>query len=189
MKLLSIDPGNVQSAWILFTDGEITEFGITPNTDMPDHFDGLEHVAIEYMRPRGNATAQEEFDTQFWAGRFVQALCGDDVIPWTPVSRMQVKMHVCGKPTVKDAHIRRALIDDWYGGDATAIGNKKCRKCKGKGTYKRDVCGVCGGSKWLHPPGPLVGIHDDLWSALAIGITWLETKQPHVAVTITEIEQ
>lgn len=173
--LVAIDPGNQKSAWIVFRDGQIAEFGITPNADMPDHFEGLEHVAIEYMRPRGMKMSQESMDTMFWAGRFIQAICGDDMIPWTPVDRHRVKLHICGNAAAKDANIRRALIDDWYGGDTAAIGNKKCRKCKGKGTYKREVCSECGGSQWLHPPGPLVGIHDDLWAALAVGITFLET--------------
>lgn len=141
MRLLAIDPGNVQSAWILFDDGLISEFAITPNADMPDHFDGLDHVAIEYMRPRGMPTSQEEMDTQFWAGRLVHHFGA----PWTPIFRHDVKLHVCGNARAKDKNIRQAMLD----------------RFGSKGTKKQ--------------PGPLYGFKDDLFSALAIGCTWLDT--------------
>ena len=149
MKLLAIDPGNVQSAWVLFDYGMIADFAITLNADMPDHFDYLEHVAIEYMKPRGMPTAKEEMDTMFWAGRIVQAICGYDDIPWTPVHRMDVKLHLCGNARAKDKNVMQALKDR-YGGNGC------------KGTKKN--------------PGPLYGFHDDLWAALAVGLTFLDTR-------------
>lgn len=175
MRLLAIDPGSEITAWVLFDDGRIHDRDFTENHAMAMSLFQVSHVAVEYMRPRGMPTSKEEMDTQFWAGRFIQEHAARKLIPWTPIYRHDVKLHLCGNARAKDPNIRQALIDR-YGGESVAIGNKKCRKCKGKGTYKRETCSECEGSKWLHPPGPLAGIHDDLWSALAIGVTWLDTN-------------
>jgi hypothetical protein len=114
---------------------------------------------------------------QLWAGRFMQAWDnrhgGDKFGINAPeqVFRMSVKMHICGKSTANDSNIRQALIDLW-GGEAKAIGGKRCRKCKGKQWTGRDhtPCDCAGG--WQHPPGPLKGITEDCWSALAIARTY-----------------
>jgi hypothetical protein len=141
VRLLAIDPGNVQTACVVFDDWEIAYREIVPNDEMftlvrPDH------IAIEYMKPRGMPTSKEEMDTQFWAGRFVQHFD----VPWTPIYRMDVKIHVCGYANAKDKNIRQAMLD----------------RFGGKGTKKS--------------PGPLFGFKDDLFSALAIGVTWLDKR-------------
>jgi hypothetical protein len=148
--LASIDPGNVQSAFMLMgRDKRPQFFDIMDNHELvaalADCNHDPDHLAIEYMHPRGMPTSKEEMDTQFWAGRFVQA----SHCPWTPIRRSEVKLHLCGVARAKDANIRQALLDRYGGKDA-----------KGKKAS----------------PGPLYGIHDDLWSALAIGVTWWETK-------------
>ena len=62
------------------------------------------------------------------------------------IPRRAVKLHLCRTSTAKDTNIRQAIID-LYGGPITAIGNKK-------------------------NPGPLYGIHKDMWAALALALTW-----------------
>jgi len=59
--------------------------------------------------------------------------------------RRAVKLALCGDSRAKDANIRQALIDR-FGGSA-AIGRKTA-------------------------PGPLYGISRDVWSALAIAVTF-----------------
>ena len=59
--------------------------------------------------------------------------------------RRAVKLALCGDSRAKDANIRQALIDR-FGGSA-AIGRKAA-------------------------PGPLYGISRDVWSALAIAVTY-----------------
>lgn len=217
MKLLSIDPGNRRSAWMLFDWQMPIEHGIHENEQLLYSIanSGAEHLAIEYMHPRGMAMSQESMDTQFWAGRFAQEFSRAGR-PWTGVDRKDVKMHVCCRPNATDANIRRALID-LYGGDDEAIGGTKCPTCHGNGTKGFEVvecggcagtgrvpavrggdkkCGWCGGkctrrgararcpdcngSQWLHPPGPLSGIAADVWSALAIAVTWWNTMRPEI---------
>jgi hypothetical protein len=60
--------------------------------------------------------------------------------------RRAVKLALCGDSRAKDANIRQALIDRFGGKDA-AVGRKAA-------------------------PGPLYGISRDVWSALAIAVTY-----------------
>lgn len=64
--------------------------------------------------------------------------------------RKDVKLHLCQSPRANDATIRQALIDKFGGKDA-AIGNSKAK-------------------------GPLYGITRDVWQALALAVTWWETR-------------
>jgi hypothetical protein len=60
------------------------------------------------------------------------------------VPRRDVKMHLCQSPRAKDGNIRQALLDR---------------------------CGVVGTKK---SPGPLYGISQHRWSALAVAVTAFE---------------
>jgi len=152
MIILSIDPGSSESAWLHYESGKPKAFGKDDNWVLLGRvmqWSGRlgSHLAIEYMYPRGMPTSKEEMETQFWAGRFVQAWGGD----WSKVYRKDVKMHLCNSMRAKDSNIRQALIDKW-GGKEKAIGRKL-------------------------NPGPLFGIKHDLWSALAIAVTYSETQK------------
>ena len=57
-------------------------------------------------------------------------------------------MHLCRQNTARDPNIRQALLDRW-GGKKRAVG----RKGEGK---------------------PLYGISKDVWSALAVAVTYAE---------------
>jgi len=184
MNVLAIDPGNEYSAWCRYDGTRPVEFAKDTNEELVFQLGFIQpdslHLAIEYMEPRGMPTSAQEMDTQFWAGRLVQAAGAD----WTPIKRREVKIHLCGSMKAKDANIRQSLIDK-FGGDDAAIGGKKCPRCKGKGWFGagRPTCTECGGRKWLHPPGPLYGIAKDVWSALAIAVTWYEKHNQHRIVT------
>lgn len=66
--------------------------------------------------------------------------------PFQLVYRKDVKMHICGTMKAKDGNIRQALIDK-----LGVVGTKK-------------------------NPGPLYGISNHLWSALAVAVTAQETN-------------
>jgi hypothetical protein len=154
--ILAIDPGSSESAWAqIAEDRTLYGFGKIPNDDLiacltRGDFDAR-HLAVEYMKPRGMPTAKEEMDTQFWAGRFVQAW-GEQ---WTPIYRMDVKVHLCGSARARDANIRQAIIDLY-----SPTGGGKCKQI-----------GVSGNQ------GPLYGVSKDVWSALGIALTWLEKSR------------
>jgi hypothetical protein len=183
-RLIAIDPGNVESAFVLFNGERPLEYGkwdnrLLLNSDALNADGFADHLAIETLKPRGMPTSFEEMQTQLWAGRFIERWRGE----FTQVFRSDVKMHICGQAKANDSNIRQALIDR-YGGQDKAIGGKRCQTCKGKGnagTKRQPLqCWTCGGNGKHPPEGPLFGISADVWSALAISCTyWDKNHQPH----------
>lgn len=172
MRVMGLDPGSTESSVVrLSEDGRAIEEKLSaPNARVREwlHAYSFEDVlAVEFMRPRGMPTSQDEIDTCVELGRMIEAWGG----PYEKVSRLQAKMHVCGRANATDANIRQALIDV-FGGEA-AIGGKRCQGCGGKGWVGRDhaPCALCRGSTWRMPPGPLRDVRGDEWAALSIAIT------------------
>lgn len=155
--IIAIDPGTIQSAWLLLDDDEgILGFGIEANesllkrlhkaTETP--FADRDFTAvIEKVESYGMAVGREVFETVWWAGRFTEALQPIEV---TQMPRREVKLHLCASPKANDANIRAALMDKF--GGVSAKGTKNA-------------------------PGPLYGISKDVWSALALAVTF--RANPH----------
>lgn len=181
MNVLAIDPGNQKSGFVLLEDGNPDQFAKLPNEELLRLlWDELtaDILVVEFPVARGMPASNELFQTVFWIGRFVQAWIETEPdADWLPIDRKDVKLAICEDPRAKDSNIRAALIER-FGGEDQAIGGKKCPKCKGKGWFGpgRPVCPECHGDQWLHPPGPLYGMTADVWAALAVGITYLETR-------------
>jgi hypothetical protein len=152
MKLLAIDPGPTESAWVEYDPdrrmpGEWTKEPNWKAIDrISDYYDGL---AVEMIASYGMAVGAEVFETCVWVGRFLERWASQtDGAEATRVFRREVKLHLCGSARAKDANIRQALIDR-YGGKEKAIGKKAS-------------------------PGPLYGMSGDCWSALAVAVTAAE---------------
>ena len=146
--ILAIDPGPAQSAWLYHGMDEL-DFGISENEKLLDCLRKgsdyrIDRVVIENVESFGMAVGKEVFATVFWSGRFAEAV---QPVPVMLIGRKAVKIALCGSMRAKDANIRAALIDR-YGG-ASAIGKKAS-------------------------PGPLYGIHADVWSALAVAVTYTD---------------
>lgn len=153
--ILAIDPGSEQSAWLAYdtATGTPVAFDLEPNAAILDALRDADLAAadvlvIEWMTPRGMPTSAQEFETLWWAGRFTEAA---RPTPVERLSRLSVKRHLCGHVTANDTNIRAALIDRFggIGGKAAAIGLKAS-------------------------PGPLYGIRQDIWAALAVAVTYAE---------------
>lgn len=165
-RILAIDPGSEQSAWVLY-DASLARpirFAKVPNADvvgwlrweLPDdaelHPDVL---VIEWMTPRGMPTSAQEFETLWWAGRFAEAA---RPIPVERLARDDVKYQLCGRRAkVNDVNVRAALIDRFggVGGKHAAVGRKAS-------------------------PGPLFGISADVWQALGVAVAWDEKRNEAV---------
>jgi hypothetical protein len=152
--VLAIDPGNVQSAFVLY-DGEIKSSAIIANDALVEGIKNLESpftLAIEMIASYGMPVGKEVFDTCVWIGRFVQANYEAHHLEAenTLIYRKDVKMHFCQSMRAKDSNIRQALLDR-FGGKDTAIGTKKA-------------------------PGPLYGVKADAWSALAVALYYQDTR-------------
>jgi hypothetical protein len=144
-SVLAIDPDSSQSAWLRFEEGRPQSFGITANEVLVRALrsgDLPDVVVIEKVESYGMAVGAEVFDTVLWAGRFAEAAHRGPVVM---LPRRTVKLALCADSRAKDANIRQALIDR-FGGSA-AVGRKAA-------------------------PGPLYGISRDVWSALAIAVTY-----------------
>jgi hypothetical protein len=143
MKILAIDPGSKESAWVIFEGSveNILSFGFETNeiclNQIQIRCGTPDMLAIESIEGFGMTAGQELFDTCFWSGRFCQAFTGE----FQRLGRKAIKIHLCGNSTAKDKDIREALIYR-YGDPGT----------------KRN-------------PGKLYGISGHCWSALAVAVT------------------
>ena len=177
MRVLAIDPGPSKSGWCLLEDGVPRKWGWSKNLNLGASVrkfveydkNPWSHVVIEDVGNYGMAVGRDTFETVKWIGRF------DPFDVATMIPRPTIKTHLCGVASAKDGNVRQALIDR-FGGDEVAIGGKKCQTCKGKGWKGagRPVCPECDGDKYETPPGVLHGVSGHAWSALAVGVTYLD---------------
>lgn len=158
MKILAIDPGPAQSAWLIYDTAKKRplKFGIEQNGELrhktkhwAENREMANYLVIEMVASYGMPVGKDVFDTCFWIGQFISDWwwSGD----YTRVYRRDVKMHLCHNMRAKDSNVRQALIDRFGPGREKAIGIKKA-------------------------PGPLYRIKKDLWSALAVAVTWSDIE-------------
>jgi len=155
MIILAIDPGPTESAWLTYGHGmsfeKVDNETLLMKIQLWSSCYTPHHLAIEMVASYGMPVGAEVFETVFWTGRFVQAWGRD----WSKVFRKDVKMHLCQSMRAKDSNIRQAIIDRFPatgGGKTPQIGTKNCK-------------------------GPLYGIKADIWSALAVAITFSERQE------------
>ena len=150
MNLISIDPGQHDSAYVRYDGNRPTDFGIITNGIMLTIIRQHEGPTVcEMIQCQGMPVGLETFETAYWIGRFWEV-----AMQWGNfhrVYRSDVKMHLCQSMRAKDSNIRQALIDK-FGGKELAIGRAKS-------------------------PGPLFGISSHCWSALAIAVTFCESEK------------
>jgi hypothetical protein len=154
VRLLAIDPGPVESAWVHYdTDtGYIEAWAKESNEEVLDTIDaGADRLAVEMIASYGMPVGAETFGTCVWIGRYVERWSGpgwtcSDYPPADLVFRREVKLHLCQSARAKDGNVRQALIDRYGPGKDLAIGKKAT-------------------------PGPLYGLAGDGWAALAVAVT------------------
>ena len=151
-SVIAIDPGPAHSALIRWNGRGIILQRHAPNDEIAALLRELtaitaDPLVIEQVASYGMAVGQEVFETCVWTGRFMEIFGAERTYR---LPRLQIKLHLCHDSRAKDANIRAALIDR-FGGKDLAIGRKPA-------------------------PGPLYGVHGDVWSALGLAITWLDTN-------------
>ncbi len=193
MRILAIDPGPTESAYVVYDSatGYVHEKGKARNdTVLHEEIPQLKYDAlvIEQVQSFGMSVGAEVFETVFWSGRFAQAATQLGSV-WNRIGRVAVKMHMCHRSTAKDGNIRQAIIDR-YSGEAATKPRSKCAACKGRGKVglgkKRAECGVCKGAGSTGADGALFGISGDVWSALAVAITWADQHAAPAPVVESE---
>lgn len=157
MRILAIDPGTTASAWVVWDGHDIFAHGKDPNERVLSMI--LRHdingswvaaCVIEMVASFGMPVGAEVFETVYWIGRFAQAFDSSTPLQCIPsavtrITRNEIKNHLCHSSRAKDANIRQAIID--------RLGPPGTKKTPG-GTY---------------------GISGDVWSALAVALTWWDT--------------
>lgn len=149
-RILAIDPGTHRSAWLVLAGDRPTAFGIEPNDELVAILRGERGI-----RPDPDVLVIEEITSYGTrpVGRETfqtmrQAGRFEEALHGVPtvyVPRGSVARHFNARG---DAGVRAAVIDR-FGGKDHAIGRKAA-------------------------PGPLYGIHADVWSALALAIAYQE---------------
>ncbi len=159
MKILAIDPGTEQSAWLFYDadDNLVLSRDITPNDDVLAaiaHYHPIDDdlLAVEMIASYGMPVGKDVFGTCVWIGRFLQAWTG----PHQLIYRRDVKLHLCNSARAKDSNVRQALLDRFGPGKQKATGLKKT-------------------------PGPLYGIKKDLWAALGVAVTCADNLRAALA--------
>lgn len=155
MITVNIDPGNVESAYVVLDAGRPTSFGKVTNHDLLEKLEGFAAglpyhtpLVVEMIASYGMPVGREVFETCVWIGRFVQLWPFEHHL----VYRREVKIHLCGQARAKDGNIRQALIDRFGPGKERAIGTKR-------------------------QPGPLYGVKADVWAALAVAVTFADQQE------------
>ncbi len=166
MIVLAIDPGPLQSAFVMFNGARVLRRGILENNELreliSERFVEPTALVIERIASYGMAVGAEVFETVFWEGRFYEAARAARWVRVYRVPRVEVKVHLCHSARAKDVNVRLALLDRFGGLDAA------------KGT-KRD-------------PGPLYGVRADEWAALALAVTWYDRNQPQLQIAAPAAE-
>ena len=154
-----VDPGTLQSALVTLRRGGPHGYDVL---DARMFLNGVLLAELarapvgatfvcERLQAMGMPIGNETIDTIFWSGRFYEAWPGASTR--FLVTRGQVKIHLCGTMRAKDANVRAVLMDRFGGSNA-------------KGTKRQ--------------PGPLYGLSGHHFSALAVGVTWLDQHPPSV---------
>ena len=165
MQIIGIDPGSEMSAYcVIKAQGkniEIVDKGKISNNEMLVFctetspwvkFHHQDHkIGIEMIASYGMAVGKDVFETCVWIGRFIERLGTEP----ERIYRREEKMTLCGSMKAKDSNIMQALIDMF---PKTGGG-----KIPQKGTKAK--------------PGPLYGMANDMWAALAVCVTLMEKER------------
>ena len=136
---LAIDPGNQRSGYIIGRRDKTIVGGVSvaefsaeiDNRVLRDQLGdmvrkyGIDVLIIETPKPRGLPTAADEMETLVEVGRFIQK-AEQLGLAWSFAFRTDIKVHITGRSNTGDSHVRQALLDR-FGGEAVAIGGKRCK--------------------------------------------------------------
>lgn len=162
MKIIAIDPGTWQSAFVVYDHAGwlIHDQGIVPNDELASALraarkaSDAQRLVIEQIKSYGNVMGDTTLETCVWIGRFIEAWGREfELIP-----RKTVATQLCNHPRAKDSNISQALKNRFY-------------EVFGPYPNERGVVGT------KRAPGPLYLIKNDMWSALGVAVSWSEIKE------------
>ena len=156
MEILSLDVGTYESAYCLINieTCKPLKFGKINNNELLKIVKNENYAQLVYeeFQSYGMAIGQSTIVSITWNGRYIQSAI-DRNIKVDPIYRKEEKINLCGSMKAKDSNIRQALIDRFATFDFK----------NGKGTIKQKDF--------------FYGFSKDIWSAFAVGITWLDKQK------------
>ena len=151
MIVIGCDPGYEQSALVTWdsTGQQIVGHVQIGNEQILDEFRARNLIdgsilVIEQIESMGMPVGKTTFETVYWSGRFAEAFWPNRV---ERLPRRAIKLNLCGQSRATDSTIKQAIVDRFGPSTAQAIGRKAT-------------------------PGPLYGIKQHCWAALAVALTW-----------------
>ena len=117
MKILAIDPGTEDSAYVIWDGDRLMGGGFVANKYLLDHIPMIiQHyeitdVPIEMIASYGMPVGATTFETCVWIGRFMQVAIDNQISRVEQVYRKDVKMHLCYNNRAKDSNVNQALRD------------------------------------------------------------------------------
>ena len=168
MAVLAIDPGNEETALVLWDGTVMLTKVYIPNREVKtylNHYNILSHVEvviIEMVSSYGAAVGQTIFDTCVWIGIFKEYLENLN-LPVHLVFRKTLKMHHCHSLRGINDGAVNSVLRDKYGEDNTIK--------KPNLVYWNDTVESLGGRKWMN---------GDLWAAFALATWYYEPKDSPV---------
>lgn len=152
--ILAIDPGPTQSAYVLYQDDRM----VCPWNESVREFKKVDNNEVLGLLRHYHGTLPLVIEKIASMGMAVGAEVFETCV-WTGrfmeafgadrcdrITRHQVKINLCGSARAKDGNIRQAIIDRF------------------------------GGSESIKKGGPLYKVSGDVWSALAVALTWCDLR-------------
>lgn len=154
MKILAIDPGTTESGWVYFDKDthKVLDKGINENNEVLELIETFDPdvLLLEMIASYGMPVGKTTMETIYWIGRFYQQ--GVDIpVKKRLYKKIDINPTICGSNKAKDKNIRAALLDMFPGdggGRIPQIGLKSNQ-------------------------GPLYGVTNHMWAALALVMTYL----------------
>ena len=162
--ILALDPGTRETGIVAYNPktSQVASAMVGDNETLVNKlpvYTYLDGVACEWIESFMMRVGSDVFETVYWTGRFHEAWGNSET--FHRVTRKEVKLHLLGTVKGNDADVRAALIERFGPGRKLAIGNKKA-------------------------PGPLYRVKSHAWSALAVAVTYCDTKQQVSNSSLTE---
>lgn len=133
MSIFAIDPGNIQSAYIIVDKDNVPkEKGKIDNCDLRNlmlerfvyNHSPVDYVGIEMIKSYGMRVGQTVFDTCRWVGIFEEILSYSHFVHL--VGRADVKKNLCGNIAgANDTAVNMVLRDRFTPGNPRPKGTKK----------------------------------------------------------------
>jgi len=156
--IIAIDPGQFESAYVIYeTENRFFSFFQGSNKEVntrlwlaEGEFKTVKHLVIEIPKCYGFVVGDSILETCVWAGRFIESWTRNPEHTHETMPRKTAVTRICLKATANDRMVRSALID--------RFGGEKAIGCKSN-------------------QGPLYGVKNDIWAALAVAVAWRDMDE------------